>query len=87
MVTYCAYGSLSSCGLIGVAWLLHTGWDALHHLYGNPIVPFSPGLSLGCVICGPVIALWLFAGAPSVYNLLRRKGRSPSGQTSTRVPH
>ncbi|QIN80849.1 hypothetical protein GBA65_15885 [Rubrobacter marinus] len=75
VVTYCAYRGLRSYGFIGVAWLLHTGWDVLHHLYGNPIVPFVPDSSLGCAICDPVIALWCFAGAPSVYDLFRAKGR------------
>lgn len=75
LVTYCAYRGLRSYSFIGVAWLLHTGWDFLHHLYGNPIVPFASGSSLGCAICDPVIALWLFAGAPSVYDLLRRRTR------------
>jgi hypothetical protein len=45
----------------------------LHHLYGNPIVPFAADSSFGCAICDPVIALWCFAGAPSVYDLLRRR--------------
>jgi hypothetical protein len=70
---------LSSYGFIGAGWLLHTGWDALHHLYGNPIVPFAPDSSLGCAICDPVIALWLFAGAPSVFGLLRRKTGRKTG--------
>ncbi|PYU22172.1 MAG: hypothetical protein DMG30_15570 [Acidobacteria bacterium] len=43
---------------IGIGWLFHTGWDVLHHLYGNPIVPFVPTSSLGCAICDPVIAIW-----------------------------
>ena len=73
VVTYCAYRGLSSYRFIGVGWLLHTGWDALHHLYGNPIVSFVADSSLGCAICDPVIALWFFAGAPSIYGLLRRK--------------
>ena len=60
---------------IGVGWLLHTGWDALHHLYGNPIVPFAADSSLGCAICDPVIAPWCFAGAPSVYDFLRKRNR------------
>ena len=79
LVTYCAYRGLSSYSFIGAAWLLHTGWDALHHLYGNPIVPFAPESSLGCAICDPVIALWLFAGAPSVYDLLRRRASRKTG--------
>ena len=39
----------------------------------NPIVPFAADSSFGCAICDPVIALWCFAGAPSVYDLLRRR--------------
>lgn len=72
-LTYCAYRGLRSYSFIGVGWLLHTGWDVLHHLYGNPIVPFAADSSLGCAISDPVIALWFFAGAPSVYGLLPRK--------------
>ena len=78
VVTLCAYKGLSSYGFIGVGWLLHTGWDVLHHLYGNPIVPFAPGSSLGCAICDPLIALWLFAGAPSAYDVLRRGTKRPA---------
>jgi hypothetical protein len=78
VVTFCAYRGLRSYRFIGAGWLLHTGWDVLHHLYGNPIVPFVPDSSLGCAICDPVIAFWCFAGAPSTYDLLRR-GRGPAG--------
>src|SRR5829696_7668603 len=60
-------------------WLLHTGWDVLHHLYGDPIVPFAAGSSFGCAICDPVIALWCFVGALSVYDLLRRRRREEPG--------
>jgi hypothetical protein len=75
VITYLAYRGLGSYAYIGVAWLLHTAWDALHHLYGNPIVPFAEHSSLGCAICDPVIALWCLAGGPSVYDLLRGRGR------------
>jgi hypothetical protein len=81
VVTYCAYKGLHSYHFIGIGWLLHTGWDVIHHLYGNPIVPFVPTSSLGCAICDPVIALWCFAGAPSVYDLFRRRKRSESQRT------
>ena len=73
LVTFCAYKGLSSYRFIGIGWLLHTGWDILHHLYGNPIIPFSATSSLGCAICDPVIAMWCFAGAPSLFELLRRE--------------
>jgi hypothetical protein len=66
VVTCCAYWGLSSYSFIGAGWLLHTGWDVMHHLYGNPIVPFAPTSSLGCAICDPVIAVWCLVGAPSV---------------------
>jgi Family of unknown function (DUF6010) len=71
VATYIAYRGLRSYTYIGVAWLFHTGWDVVHHFYGNPIVPFVANSSLGCAICDPVIALWCFTGAPS---LLRRDG-------------
>jgi hypothetical protein len=66
-------------------WFLHTGWDVLHHLYGNPIVLCVPDSSLGCAITDPVIALWCFVGAPSVHDLFRGKGRGhqASGDTAT----
>jgi hypothetical protein len=71
LATYVAYQGLRSYSFIGIAWLLHTGWDVLHHLYGNPIIPFLPTSSVGCAICDPVIAAWCFMGGPS---LLRRQG-------------
>jgi hypothetical protein len=82
-VTYCAYRGLHSYNLIGIGWLLHTCWDIMHHLYGNPIVPFVPGSSLGCAICDPVIAAWCFAGAPS---FLRPNADNHSGNIGVDVP-
>ena len=67
VMTICAYRGLRSWRFIGIGWLLHTGWDILHHLYGNPILPFDAKSSLGCAICDPVIAVWCLAGAPSLY--------------------
>jgi hypothetical protein len=71
VVTYCAYRGLESWTFIGIAWLLHTAWDVVHHLNGNPIIPFADHSSLGCAICDPVIAIWCFAGGPSLIELLR----------------
>jgi Family of unknown function (DUF6010) len=79
VVTYCAYIGLNSYRFIGLGWLLHTGWDVMHHLYGNPIVPFVPTSSLGCAICDPIIAAWCFAGAPSVYGLAVKSKHTASG--------
>jgi hypothetical protein len=71
VVTYCAYKGLSSYKMIGVGWMLHSGWDVVHHLYGNPIIPFLQLSSFGCAICDPVIALWCFFDAPSAFSLRR----------------
>lgn len=72
IVTYLAYRGLDSYRFIAIGWLLHSGWDVVHDLYGNPIIPFAPTSSLGCAICDPVIALWCCAGAPSILDLVRR---------------
>lgn len=71
LVTFCAYKGLQSYRYIAIGWLLHSGWDVLHHLYGNPIVPFAPTSSAGCAITDALIAIWFFADAPSVFDLFR----------------
>src|SRR5579863_8412550 len=73
VMAICAYKGTRSYGFIGIGWLLHTGWDVLHHLYGNPILPFDATSSLGCAICDPVLAAWCFAGAPSLLEVVRGK--------------
>jgi hypothetical protein len=72
VLAVCAYNGLRSYHFSGIGWLLHTGWDILHHLYGNPLIPFDLTSSLGCAICDPVIAFWCFAGAPSLWEVLRK---------------
>ena len=75
VVTYCAYRGLESWTFIGIGWLLHTAWDVVHHLQGNPIIPFAELSSMGCAICDPVIAAWCFAGGPSILELFRSRRR------------
>jgi len=72
VATYCAFRGLESWTYIGIAWLLHTAWDVVHHIKGAPIIPFAHDSSLGCAICDPVIAIWCFAGGPSL------AGRKPT---------
>ena len=74
VVTFCAFKGLQSYRYIGIGWLLHTGWDVMHHFYGNPIVPFVPLSSAGCAITDALIAIWFFADAPSVFDFLRFRG-------------
>ena len=77
VMTYVAYKGLTNYTFIGIGWLLHTAWDITHHLYGNPIVTFSPSSSAGCAVCDSLMALWFFAGAPNVFDWLRPHHRSP----------
>jgi hypothetical protein len=67
-MTAIAYGGLTRYWLIGLGWVLHAGWDLVHHLYGNPIIPFLPLSSAGCGICDLALAAWFFAGAPSPFD-------------------
>jgi hypothetical protein len=73
LITFCAYHGLRDYRYIGAAWLLHTAWDFAHYLYGNPIIPFAATSSFGCAICDPVIAMWCFMGAPSVFDRFRNR--------------
>jgi len=67
LLTLLAYRGLQDYRFIGAAWVLHAAWDVVHHLYGNPIVPFVPTSSAGCAICDLALAAWYFPGAPSLY--------------------
>ena len=67
LMTVCAYRGLGAYRWIGIAWLLHTGWDVVHHVLGLPILSFQATSSAGCAITDALIALWFFAGAPSVW--------------------
>jgi hypothetical protein len=62
--TFVAYRGLDSYRWIGVAWLMHTGWDTVHHLWADDILPFVPDSSFGCAITDALFALWFLAGAP-----------------------
>ena len=71
-MAFIAFWGLKDYRFIGVGWILHAIWDLLHHLCGNPIIPFVPTSSLGCAICDPILAIWYFLGAPSAFHGLRR---------------
>jgi hypothetical protein len=72
LMTYLAYRGLTHYHFIGIAWLLHTGWDVVHHLYAEPILPFSPSSSAGCAVCDSLLAAWFFLKAPSVFPGMNR---------------
>jgi hypothetical protein len=75
VMTGVAFLGLRSNRWLGAGWLLHTAWDAVHAAKGSPILPMAPHSSAGCAVCDPVIALWYFADAPSVPELLRGRRR------------
>ncbi|MFB4273740.1 DUF6010 family protein [Nonomuraea sp. MTCD27] len=79
VMSYVAYRGLESWTFIGIGWLLHTAWDVVHHLKGSPILPFAEHSSFGCAICDPVIALWCFAGGPSITGWIRARLSRRSG--------
>ena len=64
-----AFKGLDNYYFIGLGWLLHSSWDVMHHLYGNPIVAFSPSSSAGCAICDAVLAIWFFFKAPNIFSM------------------
>ena len=63
-----AYRALTDYRFAGIGWILHVGWDILHHLYGRPILPFIPLSSFGCAVCDTFIAIWYFRGAPQIFS-------------------
>ena len=66
LATPVVYAGLKSYRFTGIVWLMHAGWDLAHHLWGNPIWPFIPTSSWGCMIFDAVIAIWFLAGAPKL---------------------
>ena len=73
VMIFVAIKGLTHYYFIGIGWLLHTVWDILHHLYGNPIVYMEPSSSAGCAVCDPILALWFFCGAPSIFDLFKKQ--------------
>ena len=67
------YRAQRSYRFVGIGWLMHAGWDVVHHLYGNSIWPFMPTASFGCMIFDALIAVWYFAGAPSPFPAAARE--------------
>lgn len=83
IATPIAFLGLRSYRFIGIAWLMHSGWDLAHHLWGNPIWPFMPSSAFGCLIFDSAIAPWFLAGAPSLlksprYRLTPESSTTPS---------
>ncbi|HEU4408594.1 MAG TPA: DUF6010 family protein [Polyangiaceae bacterium] len=75
-----ALGALAVLGrgsyaALGAGWLVHTASDAIHHAAGHPMVDSLPLSSFGCAVFDPLLAIWLFAGAPDTRAMLDAAGR------------
>lgn len=68
LATPIVYLGLRSYRFIGLAWLMHAGWDLPHYLWGKPIWPFMPTSSFGCMIFDTLTASWFLAGAPLLFS-------------------
>jgi hypothetical protein len=82
LVTPVAYFALRSYRFIALGWFMHAAWDVAHHFYGNPIWPWMPASSFGCLVFDSAIAVWFLAGAPSIYDL-RRRGVAGTGDRAS----
>jgi len=80
------YLALESYRFIGIAWLMHAGWDLAHHLWGNPIWPWMPTSSFGCLIFDTLIAMWFLAGAPTISVPVARRMAPANGTSSAGTP-
>jgi Family of unknown function (DUF6010) len=71
VATPVAYAGLRSYRFIGIGWLMHSCWDIVHHLWGNPIWPFMPTSAFGCMVFDAVIAVWFIAGVADSSSAMR----------------
>jgi hypothetical protein len=78
-ITIIAFIGLEHYWAIALGWVLHSGWDVAHHLWGHPIIPFAPDSSFGCAICDPALAAWYALGAPTIWRIGRA---APSPRTA-----
>jgi|SRR5579859_2965963 len=78
VATYVAYRGLDSYRFVGIAWLMHSAWDVVHHVWGRPIIDFVPMSSAQCAFTDAVIALWFFAGAPRIYDAFTKPRPAPA---------
>lgn len=79
LLTPVAYFGLRSYRFIGAGWLMHSAWDLAHHLFGNPLWPFMPSSSWGCMIFDALIAVWFVTLAPSGAAAFAITPRAPGG--------
>lgn len=72
VIAVTAYFGLRSYIFIGVGWLIHAAWDTVLHLNGIGLMGLGPESTFGCATFDPIIALWFFFGAPSIWRFTRK---------------
>ncbi len=73
LLVFMAYKGLQNYKFIALGWILHTCWDIIHHFYANPIDVTRPDSTNVCAFFDPIIALWFYFQAPSVFDFARKK--------------
>jgi Family of unknown function (DUF6010) len=58
---------------LAIGWLLHTTWDLLSFHAGQALSDNTLRINLHCAIFDPIIATWFVFGAPSVWELAKRR--------------
>ena len=71
VITPVAYRGIDSYRFTAFAWLMHSGWDLAHHLWGHQIWPFMATSSFGCMVFDAAIAVWFLANAPGIGRIAR----------------
>jgi hypothetical protein len=79
LMIFMAFKGLTNYKYIAVAWIFHTLFDIPHHLYAVPIDPTAPFSSAVCAIFDPLIAVWFYFGAPTVFDWFKSKTTIPVG--------
>lgn len=80
VMIFMAYKGLANYRYIAVAWIFHALFDIPHHFFAVPLDPAAPFSSAVCFIFDPLIAIWFFFGAPTVFTFFTKNAPvSPAG--------
>ena len=80
LMIFVAFKGLTNYRYIAAGWVLHTLFDIPHHLYAVPLDPGAPFSSAVCAVFDPLIAVWFYFGAPTVFDWFRKpKAPLPAG--------
>jgi uncharacterized membrane protein YhfC len=72
LMIFMAVKGLTNYKYIGIAWILHTSFDIPHHLYAVPLDPAAPFSSAVCAVFDPLIAVWFYFGAPTIFDWFKK---------------